>query len=211
LDYIFFPQEKQRQRSPWLVIILTDLWISSVDDLDLVKQCFQFQNHNFKPHHLWKDSMKILLLLLFKNYLIYATFIYVCCDSFRIYCRGTKYSFFGNIVGNLNKKNIGKISTHTPFPILIYRTWKIKSPQKKILTPSLFLKTKIYPKKYFWLNETKKKNKAQKINPWEFCAHPKKWATNKNIRVVQFLLQGFLLFWKYKRTNHKRNYLKKAY
>jgi len=57
----------------------------------------------------------------------------------------------------------------------------------------------------------KKKNKAQKINPWEFCAYPKKWATNKNIRVVQFLLQGFLLFWKYKRTNHKRNYLKKAY
>jgi len=56
-----------------------------------------------------------------------------------------------------------------------------------------------------------KKNKAQKINPWEFCANPKKWATNKNIRVVQFLLQGFLLFWKYKRTNHKRNYLKKAY
>jgi len=68
--------------------------------------------------------------------------------------------FFGNIVGNLNKKNIGKISTHTPFPILIYRTWKIKSPQK-ILTPSLFLKTKIYPKKYFWLNETKKKQSAK--------------------------------------------------
>jgi hypothetical protein len=55
-------------------------------------------------------------------------------------------------------------------------------------------------------------NKAQKkINLWEFCAHPKKWATNKKkIRVVQILLQGFLLFWKYKRTNHKkRNYLKK--
>ena len=71
--------------------------------------------------------------------------------------------FFGNIVGNLNKKNIGKISTHTPFPILIYRTWKIKSPPKKILTPSLFLKTKIYPKKYFWLNETKKKTKRKKL------------------------------------------------
>ena len=61
------------------------------------------------------------------------------------------------------KKNIGKISTHTPFPILIYRTWKIKSPPKKILTPSLFLKTKIYPKKYFWLNETKKKTKRKKL------------------------------------------------
>jgi len=31
----------------------------------------------------------------------------------------------------------------------------------------------------------------------------------KKIRMAQFLLQGFLLFWKYKRTNHKRNYLKK--
>ena len=85
---------------------------------------------------IWKDSMKILLLpiyyiVIWNYYLIYATFIYVCCDSFRIYCRGAKYSFFGNIVGNLNKKNIGKISTHTPFPILIYRTWKIKSPPKK--------------------------------------------------------------------------------
>ena len=96
-------------------------------------------------------------------------------------------------------------------PNLDLSNLKNQIPPKKILTPSLFLKTKIYPKKYFWLNETKKKNKAQKINPWEFCAHPKKWATNKNIRVVQFLLQGFLLFWKYKRTNHKRNYLKKAY
>jgi len=99
-------------------------------------------------------------------------------------------------------------------PTPLSQSWSIEpeksNPPKKILTPSLFLKTKIYPKKYFWLNETKK-NKAQKINPWEYCAHPKKWATNKNIRVVQFLLQGFLLFWKYKRTNHKRNYLKKAY
>jgi len=109
------------------------------------------------------------------------------------------------------KKNIGKISTHTPFPILIYRTWKIKSPQKNFNTITFFenqnLSKKIFLAK--WDQKKKKKNKAQKINPWEFCAHPKKWATNKNIRVVQFLLQGFLLFWKYKRTNHKRNYLKK--
>jgi len=74
--------------------------------------------------------MKILLLLLFKNYLIYATFIYVCCDSFRIYCRGKKYSFFGNIVGNF-KKNIGKISTHTPFPIFINREPEKSKPKKK--------------------------------------------------------------------------------
>jgi len=53
--------------------------------------------------------------------------------------------FFGNIVGNF-KKNIGKISTHTPFPIFINRTWKIKT--KKKLTPSLFLKPK-FIQKYF--------------------------------------------------------------
>lgn len=59
--------------------------------------------------------------------------------------------FFGNIVGNLTK-NIGKISTHTPFPILLsIETWKIKTKKKKNLTPSLFfLKiTKILSKNYF--------------------------------------------------------------
>lgn len=151
--------------------------------------------------------MKILLLLLFKNYLIYATFIYVCCDSFRIYCRGKKYSFFGNIVGNF-KKNIGKISTHTPFPIFINRTWKIKTKKKKNNTITFF-ETKIYPK-IFWLKDQKNKTKRKKLTFENFVPILKNGLqTKKKIRMAQFLLQGFLLFWKYKRTNHKRNYLKK--
>lgn len=41
-----------------------------------------------------------------------------------------KYSFFGNIVGNF-KKNIGKISTHTPFPISYQSNLKNRNQNKK--------------------------------------------------------------------------------
>jgi len=111
--------------------------------------------------------MKILLLpiyyiVIWNYYLIYATFIYVCCDSFRIYCRGAKYSFFLEILSVIwTKKNIGKISTHTPFPILIYRTWKIKSPQKNFNTITFFENQNLSKKIFFWLNETKKKTKRK--------------------------------------------------
>ena len=62
------------------------------------------------------------------------------------------------------KKNIGKISTHTPFPILIYRTWKIKSPQKNFNTITFFENQNLSKKIFFWLNETKKnKTKRKKL------------------------------------------------
>jgi len=116
---------------------------------------------------IWKDSMKILLLpiyyiVIWNYYLIYATFIYVCCDSFRIYCRGAKYSFFLEILSVIWTKKI--LVKFLPTPLS--QSWSIEpeksNPPKKILTPSLFLKTKIYPKKYFWLNETKKKKQSAK-------------------------------------------------
>merc|ERR1711994_679744 len=127
---------------------------------DLVKQCFQFQNHNFKPHHLWKDSMKILLLLLFKNYLIYATFIYVCCDSFRIYCRGKKYSFFGNIVGNFKKILVKFLPT--PLSQSLSIEPEKSKPKKKKHNTITFFETKIYPK-IFWLKDQKNKTKRKKL------------------------------------------------
>jgi len=123
--------------------------------------------------------------------------------------------FFGNIVGNLTK-NIGKISTHTPFPILLsIETWKIKTKKKFNTITFFFENNQNFIQKIFWFKKDQKKNKQnkaqKKINLWEFCAHPKKWATNKKkLGWCHILLQGFLLFWKYKRTNHKkRNYLKK--
>jgi len=56
-----------------------------------------------------------------------------------------------------------------------------------------------------------KKTKRKKLTLENFVSTLTNGLQTKKIRVVQFLLQGFLLFWKYKRTNHKRNYLKKAY
>ena len=71
--------------------------------------------------------------------------------------------FFGNIVGNLNKKNIGKISTHTPFPILIYRTWKIKSPQKNFNTITFFENQNLSKKIFLAKWDQKKKTKRKKL------------------------------------------------
>ena len=94
--------------------------------------------------------------------------------------------FFGNIVGNLNKKKI--LVKFLPTPLS--QSWSIEPeksnpPQKKILTPSLFLKTKIYPKKYFWLNETKKKKKKK----------PKKLTLENFVPTLKNGLQTKILGW----------------
>jgi len=70
--------------------------------------------------------------------------------------------FFGNIVGNLTK-NIGKISTHTPFPILLsIETWKIKTKKKKFNTITFFFENnQNFIQKLFWLKKTKKKPNKQ--------------------------------------------------
>ena len=61
------------------------------------------------------------------------------------------------------KKNIGKISTHTPFPILIYRTWKIKSPQKNFNTITFFENQNLSKKIFLAKWDQKKKTKRKKL------------------------------------------------
>lgn len=118
---------------------------------------------------IWKDSMKILLLpiyyiVIWNYYLIYATFIYVCCDSFRIYCRGAKYSFFLEILSVIWTKKI--LVKFLPTPLS--QSWSIEpeksNPPKKILTPSLFFENQNLSKKIFLVKwDQKKKTKRKKL------------------------------------------------
>jgi len=106
LDFIF--SQQMLQRSPWLVdpngpLDKLSWWFRPCQTMFLknfVKLWFHEENPKISFQAcrafisiIWKDSMKILLLpiyyiVIWNYYLIYATFIYVCCDSFRIYCRG---------------------------------------------------------------------------------------------------------------------------
>jgi len=112
--WISFFSQQMSQRSPWLVdpngpLDKLSWWFRPCQTMfwkiswnyDFTRKILyiSFQACRAFISIIWKDSMKILLLpiyyiVIWNYYLIYATFIYVCCDSFRIYCRGAKYSFF---------------------------------------------------------------------------------------------------------------------
>ena len=72
--------------------------------------------------------------------------------------------FFGNIVGNLNKKNIGKISTHTPFS----QSWSIEpeksNPPKKNFNTITFFENQNLSKKIFLAKWDQKKKKQSAKN-----------------------------------------------
>ena len=106
--WISFFSQQMSQRSPWLVdpngpLDKLSWWFRPCQTMfwkiswnyDFTRKILYipFQACRAFISIIWKDSMKILLLpiyyiVIWNYYLIYATFIYVCCDSFRIYCRG---------------------------------------------------------------------------------------------------------------------------